>query len=30
MFQKKNYNEDTKQITKKLINNKYNLMIICL
>ena len=25
MFQKKNYNEDTKQITKKLINNKYDL-----
>ena len=25
MFHKKNYNEDTKQITKKLINNYYNL-----
>ena len=25
MFQKKNYNEDTKQITKKLLNNLYNI-----
>ncbi len=25
MFQKKNYNEDTKKITKKLLNEKYNL-----
>ena len=25
MFQKKNYNEDTKEITKKLLNEKYNL-----